>query len=631
MIDVPQRVKDSLREGSYHKNWRIIVLADESNDQIIIENDNLVKDSIRLDERMCSGDQLKFGLCEGSSFEFQYFGYPNIKGRRIQVFLDIEFETEEKERDWFTLPMGFFDVDQCPRQFDTGIMKVTSFNKLRSKYLDEKANAKIIDSMDNPDSDISFVDIRRILLDGYEIIEEDKKTFDRGTVSNSYYIPINNLKISRNYGIDNSFCLTIINTSATYRMLLEACGREYRFSNPSVVQIDKPDIDLENLERDVFNYIYNYLKDVPMNMTIDQFMENLFNIDTSSSVLGKSWASFFGIEVYLEQDGNRVRKTYSTVGYEHRCENIDGTLKDLFSTTFKDCYAVQFNLPRLMSLLDSNYERVSFLTFSDRIFENVYYPYDWYIDSSKKTTQTSYLYPYKMPNGEYMNEDIEFLENVYRITNYTSADLIQIKPTELTDITLREATSAVYELNCQFGQLDRETDLFSGVELNNHRLYPSELLYPRDDLFPISQAERANASMYQKLWTDEGSQKRFKDLIITYKTIGDDGNPVERTLQRQVNADGNVNYNMSDNWLFKNLLWSAESVGSYADAMVEKMKSVSWIPFEMWCAGLPYLETGDELEIKTKEGTARSYILTRQLTGIHDLMDTYTNGELDIF
>lgn len=258
--------------------------------------------------------------------------------------------------------------------------------------------------------------------------------------------------------------------------------------------------------------------------------------------------------------------------------------------------------------------------------------YDYYKNENLSSLGKGY-YEWLSPDGNPTNR--QWMENgwqkVFECQGIPDSELIPVKVENLPDITLREATSATYEIECKFGQLDRETDLFSGVELNNHRLYPSELLYPRNDLFPMSQAERANASMYQKLWTDEGSQKKFKDLIITYKTIGDDGNPVERTLQRQVNADGNVNYNMSDNWLFKNLLWSAESVGSYADAMVEKMRAVSWIPFEMWCAGLPYLETGDELEIKTKEGTARSYILTRQLTGIHDLMDTYTNGELDIF
>ena len=103
------------------------------------------------------------------------------------------------------------------------------------------------------------------------------------------------------------------------------------------------------------------------------------------------------------------------------------------------------------------------------------------------------------------------------------------------------------------------------------------------------------------------------------------------TLQRTVNADGNIDYNMSDNWLFKNFTWSASDVGYYADAMVSKLRDVTWFPFEMWCAGLPYIETGDEIEITNDEGTYPSYILQRQLQGIQNLQDTFINGTLDVF
>ena len=91
-------------------------------------------------------------------------------------------------------------------------------------------------------------------------------------------------------------------------------------------------------------------------------------------------------------------------------------------------------------------------------------------------------------------------------------------------------------------------------------------------------------------------------------------------------------YNMSDNWLFRNLVWTSAEVGEYADAMVTKMQNIRWFPFEMWSVGLPYVETGDAIEIADKEGnTYTSYILQRQLRGIQNLQDTFINGELDVF
>ena len=89
---------------------------------------------------------------------------------------------------------------------------------------------------------------------------------------------------------------------------------------------------------------------------------------------------------------------------------------------------------------------------------------------------------------------------------------------------------------------------------------------------------------------------------------------------------------MSDNWVFRNLIWTASDVGDYADAMVLKMKDIRWFPFELWGAGLPHIETGDAIEITDKNGnTHTSYVLTRTLDGIQDLQDTFINGELDVF
>ena len=116
-----------------------------------------------------------------------------------------------------------------------------------------------------------------------------------------------------------------------------------------------------------------------------------------------------------------------------------------------------------------------------------------------------------------------------------------------------------------------------------------------------------------------------------YKGLDENQQPKDFTLQRQVNSDGTDDYNCSDNWLFRNLIWTSEQIAQYADVMVAKMQPITWFPFEMWGAGLPYLETGDQIEIPLGEETYTSYILQRNLKGIQNLQDTYINGTLDIF
>ena len=159
---------------------------------------------------------------------------------------------------------------------------------------------------------------------------------------------------------------------------------------------------------------------------------------------------------------------------------------------------------------------------------------------------------------------------------------------------------------------------------------PANSLYPNNGTG--GQGFHPYPSEYSKLWTDSQGEQSFRYLIITYKTLDENNNEVEAVLQRTVNADGTTDYNMNDNWLFRNLIWTAEDVGDYADAMVAKMQNIRWFPFEMWAAGLPYVETGDAIEITDRNGGSHvSYVLQRQLQGIQNLQDTYVNGELDIF
>ena len=263
-------------------------------------------------------------------------------------------------------------------------------------------------------------------------------------------------------------------------------------------------------------------------------------------------------------------------------------------------------------------------------------PY-YYYNANQEQIVDVYATP-KMPDGTTIpRRELQNYISVYNITNLDDADLIKMSISGMSDVTLRELQSAVFEMNCQYGQLDRETDLFSGVELNGGGLYPSTTLYPGTSLYPNTNITNGDnlhpfPSEYQKLWTDTVGEQSFRYLIITYKGLDENNQEKEFTLQRTVNANGTTDYNMSDNWLFKNLIWTESDVGDYADAMVTKMQNIRWFPFEMWLAGLPYVETGDAIEITDKEGdTYVSYVLQRQLNGIQNLQDTYINGELDIF
>lgn len=623
-----------------------------------IDNDNLVSESVSIDERMCSGDTLMFGLCEGSSLEFQYFDKPNITGKRVQAFVDVQYrvgimgridasgsfttpvngsytfevkkgsatglyityagggdmyvdfvlgqttDTEELEVGdvvtlnnpstdalfevstdmWVTIPMGFFDVKKCSRQASTGIIKATCYNKLQSDYLDAKANDQILAI----GSDIGVTNMSTIknimdsLLNDYMIdvrmIDPDYGTITVGaTQYTQSYMDIN---------------LKYIGESTVYHFWITTAG----------LRIDPIEhnmhCNIDSNKRIQITHLESYI--TQLEAMVAAFKDTIFHLyqnpEATWELFKQSGISALGCVVHFY--GSNAPALYVT--------------DDMIPNIVTGNYMIIDSISKLRYL--SNVQRIDFNLIGHIMILN----------SQGSPTGNRLL----VAGSNFHEEDYP----VITITDNTDQiDNITVNVAELPDVTMREIVSADYELHCQFGQLSRFTDLFSGAELNHSRLYPADSLYPETDLYPSGAAVSGFKSMYSKLWADEGNIHKWRYLIITYKGLDGDGNETDYTLQRTVNTDGTDDYNMSDNWLFRNLVWTAEQIAEYAEAMVAKMQDVTWFPFEMWCAGLPYLETGDEIEIPLNGESYTSYVLQRQLKGIQNLQDTYINGTLDIF
>ena len=593
----------------------------------VINNNNLVKESVKFDERMCSGSEIKFGLCEGSSLEFQYFDKPNINGKRIQAFIEVQYKDENGDLAWHEIPMGFYTVSQCPMQFSTGIRKVVAYNKLKGEYLDAKANDLLIEAFDNPTETVSFIDVRNVLLSDYQI---ETVTPSRVPITAPYYFE--QVMIPRVMKIPQVMGKTHINFYYTNPKQTLYPAVE---SLMSIVTLDPtksyrltPDFPVGQIEDAWYTTIYNSIKAANLtDMTVDDYMPYIIN--TTSNYGG--WKLFFSVELVK----NGQSEFYTNIGYEHGLSGVVGSLTDLCKKTITGYSSLIYHIAVEINLNGTNNINDTIHSANLTRDTDVYY-YTFYDNPSLYEWDRIRPNPYQitLPDGEkvdYSTARYATMFTLYEITDISPADQVQFTINDMPEFTLRDVVSASYETVCQYGKLDRETDLFSGVELNTAALLPRDNLYPANNLYPGGLMDKTIKSGYSKLWTDTVGVQTFRNLYIKYKGLDENQQPAEFTLERIVNADGTTDYNMSDNWLFKNLVWTAEQVGDYADAMVAKMQGIKWFPFELWGAGLPYLETGDEIEIITQDGSYTSYILQRQLSGIQNLQDTFINGELDIF
>ena len=597
MLNIPYEVQQALRKGDMRKNYKMKVNdvdpdTGERTYLYTIDNDSLVSESVKVDERMVTGKVLKFGLCEGSSLEFQYFDHPNINGKDVQVYCSVEYVDGNGDVAWYDIPMGWYSVDQCPMQWDTGIYKVTAYNKLKSKYLDsnvkQEALSLIATGTAGHPNEIPVNILLNELLDGYSILTNyegtnisfsDMPAWAAQSIltgmqvypeDQSQYTSLQYYVYSCCYGIviNNLSLNDIYNVILKVKALKDYCYQKFK------------------------TYFDDYYVDSGKTTTLWDY---ILNGQTGTKVI------FSNAQIFIDNqqwsDNEIVNDVFTST------DDIVSKLYTDVDADYYDSLSIRFRVPILMKTSSESTPNPWSLAEIDAA----------YLETKTDLTNMGYI-------------DIRRLDS--EIGNYrmVASDL-----TNVETLTMRELQSAVYELDCQYGQLDRETDLFTGVELNQGGLYPADTLYPDDALYPQGNMEHPFPSTYSKLWTDTVGEQSFRYLIITYKAI-ENGEEVEKTLQRTVNADGTTNYNMSDNWLFRNLIWTAADVGDYADAMVLKMKDIRWFPFEMWCAGLPYVETGDAIEITDKQGnTHTSYVLTRTLDGIHNLQDTFINGELDIF
>lgn len=549
--------------------------------EFTIDNHKLLDESVKINERLCSGDLLKFGLCEGSSLEFQYFGADDILGHEIKAYIDVQYIDDDNTLKWYyDLPLGFFTVTRCSRQASTGNYRVTAYNKLMSNYLDAKAN-DLIKSIgpDSMDGSITLFTLLKYALKDYGIDEKEREGV------NLYM----DHPTSQGVTAHTSVTFKLVGSSTTYTLDTAASysGIVHNDSIPTNKMVEFNDLS-EYIA--ILRESYNSMKEAILSQVQDP-------------------------DTFLHDIKNALKQAAVTIKNHNHTINGYYTIPELFddstaeSTHFK-------NINDLLDVWDA--DNISFSILSQIRGHN---------DNASPSTVILW-------NGTQTLSE-EMFEGKVTIVDgdeFSPAELIQVYPYSLPDVTLRELQSAVFETQCQFGQLDRQTDLFTGIELNKSALYPADTLYPAADLYPGGTRERTVKSGYSKLWSESGNVQSWRYLIITYKGLDSNNQEVEKILQRTINANGTTDYNMSDNWLFKNLVWSDSDVGDYADAMVLKMQDVTWFPFEMWGAGLPYLETGDQIEVVDNTGeTYTSYVLSRQLDGIQNLQDTLMNGTLDIF
>lgn len=186
-----------------------------------------------------------------------------------------------------------------------------------------------------------------------------------------------------------------------------------------------------------------------------------------------------------------------------------------------------------------------------------------------------------------------------------------ISPDEISGKTV---LSAILELNGCLGHIGRDGKFYYiYLEQEIQGLYPRNDLYPADDLYPRgAKTSPIGKNVYKEC--------EYEDFVT---------NPINKLQIRKEENDigvivgnGNNAYIIEDNFLVYGK--NASDLEIIANNLYKKITGIRYRPFRASCLGNLLIDLGKPVRLVTKYEMVETYILSRTLTGIQQLSDSYS-------
>lgn len=193
-------------------------------------------------------------------------------------------------------------------------------------------------------------------------------------------------------------------------------------------------------------------------------------------------------------------------------------------------------------------------------------------------------------------------------------DNLQITKTiEPEQISGADVLSAICEINGCFGHIDK-TGQLKYIQLQQTGLYPSETLYPENDLYPSEFGgdglPTETVSTYKQPMTYEDYLVDGIDSLVIRQEEGDVGANV---------GEGNNTYAIEGNFLVYGK--SAQELLSIAQSLLPYISGRVYRPASLNCNCMPWLEVGDAIIVPTKDDVVETFVMKRTISGCQAMRD----------
>lgn len=181
-------------------------------------------------------------------------------------------------------------------------------------------------------------------------------------------------------------------------------------------------------------------------------------------------------------------------------------------------------------------------------------------------------------------------------TSLLNDDLIIEKTIEVTEFSGKQVINAICEINGCFGHINRN-GLFDYIILNDNN----------DSINVLRAYYEQNSVICQDYMTDSISKLQIR------AEQGDIG---------AIAGTGDNSYIIENNFLVFGL--NADQLGRIADKLFNLIRYITYRPFTASrVLGNPCVEVGDRISIKGTTATVNTYVLSRSLSGIQALYDSF--------
>lgn len=566
MINIPEEIKQLLKDGSVRKNFRVHFPNGERAD---ITNENVISESVTLTESLCSQNSLTFGLCEVPQIEFETFGVEKIKGCEIECLIEVK----QNDGTYYSIPLGKFIVDSCKKQADMTHRRIVAYGK------------SLIDGLSFSDSVVQRSSLLHKSNYKYDIAKRLMTYFDTETIKNMCSM--------------TPTSVTKVQTSYRYNHLFDDSQYSYYLAiNTSLYELPINTTDFFVVETGELS--------VPFEILANECIENgreyfeTYGIEFTSSLETKIKSS---ISAYNVAYINVYDTTYQTGAYALGTNKENLSLYTALNPSSKDSVATRigigytYNFCRKAKSSSSYVDRTATVTFKDNAkfkFYSVSSPlFEKFFITENRTKNSMGYYVWK--------------------NSWSSDDV-------------RKYITSLIELLGKLGKNKRDGTIeVISLKDNFSALYPSEILYPSNMLYPNGpNGGEIQKSNYHTLWYDDDNTIPIQAVKCQYFNGTED---MEKTVYADgYNGQGLsdsefITYDLSNNALIKSGTVSDSNITSILNEFLNNASGISYMPSEITMIGRPDIEVGDVLEVYSDDEVITTIVLQRTLSGIQALTD----------